>query len=104
MESKQDTNSTANPPSTPAAGSAFFVIQRPAYPDWYAGANEHGPMWTSSFHGAFEVPADMLVKIMRGLAPHRPCAILLPNARTERCGRPNAFESARQVARPHSLQ
>lgn len=53
--------SPAWPSLCAASGSAFFVIQRPEYPDWYAGGNEYGPMWTSSFDDAFEVPADMLL-------------------------------------------
>ena len=30
--------------------------------------------------------------------------VLVPNAKTERCGRPKASELATDVARPHSLQ
>lgn len=59
-------------------GSAF-VIQRPEYPDWFAGWNAWGPVWSGSFEQAAEVRPDLLVSYMRQLAEHNPCASLLPN-------------------------
>ena len=69
-----------NSPLADTPGSAF-VIQRSEYPDWFAGWNAYGPIWTSSFDQAVAVRPDLLVGYMGQLAAHKPCASLLPNAR-----------------------
>ena len=66
---------------TPALGSAF-VIQRPEYPNWFAGWNAVGPIWTSSMLAAHEIRPDLLVGYMVQLAKHKPHASLLPKHST----------------------
>lgn len=60
-----------------AHGSARFVIQRPEYPDWWAGWNEYNlPSWTSHPGYAYLVRFDELVDTLTRLAKHKPIAAL----------------------------
>ena len=71
-----------------AAGSAKFVLQRPEYPDWYAGKNMQGyACWTSQYGDAKFVRLDELVETMQWLAKEKPSATLhSPNNRISRSG------------------
>lgn len=64
------------------SGSAKFVVQRPEYPDWWAGWNEYNlPSWTSHPGYAYLVRADELVDTLTRLAKHKPIAALYsPNS------------------------
>ena len=69
----------ASPPLLEPTGPVFFVIQRPTYPDWFAGWNVRGPTWTSNYDDACRVRLGLLVSYMQNLAKHKPFASLSPN-------------------------
>lgn len=66
--------------------SAKFLVQRPEYPDWWAGWNEYNlPSWTSHPGYAYLVRSDELVDTLTRLKKHKPIAALYsPNGRDER--------------------
>lgn len=58
-------------------GSARFLVQRPEYPDWWAGWNEYNlPSWTSHPGHAYLVRFDELVDTLTRLKKHKPIAAL----------------------------
>lgn len=74
---------TAAPPA-----SAKFVVQRPEYPDWWAGWNEQNlPIWTSDHGDTRLVRLDELVDTLTRLKKHKPVAALYsPNDPAHRPG------------------
>ncbi len=58
--------------------NAKFLIQRPEYPDWFAGFSEHGqPVWSSDPLKAALVPLDCLVDRLEALKNEKPVASLV---------------------------
>lgn len=51
-----------------------FVVRRPEYPEWYAGCNEHGPIWTSGQSGALKIRPRYLGTLLYALAEFKPSA------------------------------
>lgn len=62
---------------------AKFLIQRPEYPDWWAGWNEHDlPSWTSHQDCARPVRLDELADTLTRLKKHKPIAVLSQKPRS----------------------
>lgn len=83
--------------------SAKFLVQRPEYPDWWAGWNEYNlPSWTSHPGYAYLVRFDELVDTLTRLKNHKPIAALYsPNAALcESAGREKAAASGEAQCAP----